>query len=112
MLTGLVESTVHGVALVAVLVLPAASTAVTANVCAPSASPVYVLPVEQALAAPPSIAHRKVTPGSASVKLKVADVDAVGLLGLPVIEGAGGATRSIVQVEGIEALTFPALSVT
>jgi hypothetical protein len=56
------------------------------------------LPVVQELATPPSIAHRNVTGDSVSVKANVAVVEAVGLVGLPVIDGTGGAVVSTVQV--------------
>ncbi len=59
---------------------------------------------------PTSSWHSKVTPASVSVNEKLALVEAVGLAGVEVIDGAGGAVRSIVQWYSTWFETFPAAS--
>jgi hypothetical protein len=95
---------------VAVLGLPAPSTAVTENVCWPSARPEYVFGLVHAEAAPPSSLHRKVAVASVSVNEKPAPDEALGLGGLEVIVGGGGGVTSIVHEYGVAALAFPAAS--
>jgi hypothetical protein len=50
------------------------------------------------------------TPASVSVKLKLAPVWFVGLVGVEVIAGVGGAVVSIVQVKLVALLWLPAAS--
>ena len=78
--------------------MPAASTASTWKLCAPSARPEYVFGLVQAAKPPPSSRQRKLTPGSPSEKLKEASVEPLGSGGAESIEGVGGATVSTVQL--------------
>ena len=91
---GATVSTVHE-AVAGVLPLPAASTARTANVCAPSVTAAYVLGDEHPAKALLSSEHWKLTPSSVSEKSN--DADAVftspEVLEAPIV-GAGGATES------------------
>jgi hypothetical protein len=54
--------------------------------------------------------QRKVTPGSLSLKAKVALFWLVALGGPAVMDGAGGGVVSIVQVKEVEGPTLPAVS--
>ena len=70
---------------------PAVSTARTSKVWVPAVRFVYDFGLVQAENAPASILHSKVTPVSASVKLKLAFVEVLGSGGAEVIVGTGGA---------------------
>ena len=83
---------------VAALTLPAASFASTEKVCEPSARVVYACGLVHATKLPVSSLHRKLTPVSVSLKLKLAFELFDGFDGFDVIVGAGGATVSIVHV--------------
>jgi hypothetical protein len=102
-----VVSTVH-VYEAAAPVFPAASVAFTANVCEPSASPVYVFGDAQAANAAPSSAHWKFAPAS-ELKVNVASTSLVGSPGEVRIV-AVGAPVSTVHVYGAAAPVLPAAS--
>ena len=87
------------------LVFPEPSTARTSKVCDPVVRPEYCFGLVHAAKAPPSRLHSKVTPDSASVKLKLALIEVLELGGLSVIVGDGGAVRS--SVTGVVALSAP-----
>jgi hypothetical protein len=92
-------------------VLPTGSIARTCTVWLPSASPVYVLGLVQEANAPASSLHSNVLPASEEVKLKVALVWLVGLVGAEVIVVSGGVASTVhVYVAGVGS-TFPAGSV-
>src|SRR5262249_50701476 len=79
--------------------LPAASRASTENVWLVELRPEYPCGLEQALNAPPSSWHWKVTPASASVNLNWAFFWLVVLAGADVIVGVGGALVSTTMVQ-------------
>jgi hypothetical protein len=105
---GATVSTVH-VKVASAPALPAASVALTWNVCEPSATPVYALGLVQLAKAPASSAHWKLAPAS-EVNEKLAFAEFVGFVGDEAIVTAG-ATVSIVQVKLAAALALPAASV-
>jgi hypothetical protein len=84
------------VRLAVVLVLPAASVALTWKVCEPSARPLCALGLVQAEKVPLSSAHWKVEPVSLLVKLKLAFAEFVVPLGPAVIVAMGGVVSGAV----------------
>src|SRR5438128_2265345 len=90
--------------------LPAASWALTENVWLPWLRPEYVFGLEQTLNAPLSSWQTKLTPFCASLNLKAALVWVVGLAGVDVMIGTGGAVVSTVQVKVAIPLRLPAAS--
>ena len=97
--------------LAGVLVLPAASVAVTLKVWVWFVvRPLYVFGLVQEAALPPSIWQEKLDPTFVDVKMKLAVVWFVGFAGWPVIFTTGG-TVSIVQESLAGVLVLPAASV-
>jgi hypothetical protein len=105
---GATVSIVH-VKLAAVPALPAASVALTWNVCEPSARPAYAFGLVQLANVPPSSAHVNVAPAS-EAKPNEAPDDVLGFVGDDEIV-TDGATESIVHVKLAGAPVFPAASV-
>src|SRR5215218_6826716 len=94
--------------------LPTASTARTANVCVPSARPVYVIPLEQAEKPAPSRLHSKpATPLPESVPLSpnVAVRLALRFGCAPSIEVSGATASTVHDHEAGVGSTFPRTSI-
>ena len=92
------------------LALPAASNSRTLTTWVPLESPERVTGLAQGAQAPPSMRHSKVSPDSAALIVRPAEVWLVGLTGrLPTV-GAAGATVSTIHVVLVMPLTLPAAS--
>ena len=91
--------------------LPAASSARTSKVCAPSVRPVYGCGLEQSAKAPPSSRHSKPGPASEArnEKLAFAEFDATG--GAEVTVVFAGVVSTVKRNEAGVASTLPATSI-
>ena len=105
---GGVVSTVQ-LAVAAEPVLPAASVALTARLCGPSARPLSATGEEQAEYSPPSTEHEKVAPSSALIEMD-ADLLCVREAGEPLSSGAAGPVVSTVHEAVAGSLVLPAPS--
>ncbi len=91
--------------------LPATSTALTANVCAPSARPPNATGVEQAAKLAASSLHSNATPVSVDENAKLADVALTDPVG-PAVSVVDGAVTSTIHVRVAgEPSTFPTASI-
>ena len=92
--------------------LPAASTSRILTTWPPSLRPLSDSGLVQVVHVAPSIEHSNVEPASVAVNVSVAAFVEAGLIGVPVIVGAGdGAAVSTVQATEVAGPVLPALSI-
>ncbi len=109
--SGAVRSTVHANVSGVASMLPAASTARTANVWADSARPVYDAGLVHEPNAAPSSEHSKEGPASEAVNEKLAEVEVVAAAGVDVIVVFAGVVSTVNRNEAGVGSTLPAASV-